>query len=102
MIKVGRSTGKTKGDITHSCFEADDGTNNDWIGTYLCQVQVDVRVLGGDSGSPVFKVRSGDNVTLVGILTHSNSSTYQFSPLGRIFLDLGSTNQNWDVCTSGC
>ena len=102
VIKVGRSTGKTKGDITHSCFEADDGTNNDWIGTYLCQVQVDVRALGGDSGSPVFKVRSGDNVTLVGILTHSNSSTYQFCPTGRIFLDLGSTNQNWDVCTSGC
>ena len=102
VIKVGRSTGKTRGDITHSCFEGDDGTNNDWIGTYLCQVQVDVRGIGGDSGSPVFKVRSGDNVTLVGILTHGNSSIYQFSPLGRIFLDLGSTNQNWDVCTSGC
>ena len=101
VLKVGRSTGLTKGNVTHVCIEADDTTNTEWIGTYLCQTQVNVRSLPGDSGSPVFKVLNGDQVKLVGILTHGDSQRYQFSPLGRIFMDLG-LNSTWDVCISGC
>ena len=103
VVKVGKRTGRTKGDITNTCFKSDDLSNTEWKGTYLCQTQVDVRSRRGDSGAPVFKVGSDDNVTLVGILTHGDAATYyDFSPLGRIYLDLGSTSETWDTCTSGC
>lgn len=101
VLKVGRSTGRTRGNVTHVCFESDDMSNTSWIGTYFCQTRVAVSANTGDSGSPVFAVQSGDRVRLVGILTHRTTSTYDYSPLGGIFLDLGRTS-TWDVCTSGC
>lgn len=102
VIKVGRSTGRTRGDVTHTCRNEDDQNNIYWKGTFLCQTRVGVSANKGDSGAPVFKVRSGDSVKLVGILITRSTSDYTFSPLGGVFLDLGSTNSRWDVCTSGC
>ena len=101
VLKVGRSTGRTRGRVTRVCFNSDDMNNTAWIGTYLCQTQVGVSANAGDSGSPVFAVQSGDRVRLVGILTHRTTSTYDYSPLGGVFLDLGRTS-TWNVCTSGC
>ena len=101
VLKVGMTTGRTRGDVTRTCFKSNDTSNAQWIGTYLCQTRVGVSANPGDSGSPVFVVQSGDQVRLVGVLTHRTTSTYDFSPLGRVFLDLGS-NSTWDVCTSGC
>ena len=101
VLKVGRSTGRTRGDVTNVCFKSDDLSNTKWIGTFLCQTRVGVSANGGDSGSPVFEIRNGDEVTLLGILTHRTTSSYNYSELGRIFLDLG-INSTWDVCTSGC
>ncbi len=101
VLKVGRSTGRTRGDVSRVCFKSDDASNTQWIGTYLCQTRVGVSANTGDSGSPVFTVQNGDRVRLAGILTHRTTSSYNYSPLGRVFLDLGSTS-TWDVCTSGC
>ena len=98
VVKVGRTTGQTRGDVVRSCFKYDDYDDDDWVGTYLCQTHVDASSGGGDSGSPVFEELSGDQVRLVGIVTHGDSSRLYYSPLGRIFLDLG-TNSTWDVCT---
>jgi hypothetical protein len=46
---------------------------------------------GGDSGSGVFRVTSGDNVQLLGILWGGNSSgtLFVFSPLKNIQQELG-------------
>ena len=92
VLKVGRSTGRTRGDVTRTCFKSDDASNTQWIGTFLCQTRVGVSANTGDSGSPVFVVQNSDQVRLVGILTHRTTSTYDFSPLGRVFWDLGSNS----------
>lgn len=91
--KVGRTTGWTQGNTTNTCVNTNvSGTNI----TQLCQTFVDgpgnaVVVGGGDSGSNVFRITSGDNVQLVGILWGGNSSgtLFVFSPLQGIQRELG-------------
>jgi hypothetical protein len=91
--KVGRTTGWTQGSVTQTCVNTNvSGTNI----TLLCQTFVQdpggaVVVGGGDSGSGVFRVTSGDNVQLVGILWGGNSSgtLFVFSPLKQIRDELG-------------
>lgn len=62
----------------------------------LCQTFVvnpgGATVVGpGDSGSPVFRITSGDNVQLVGILWggSSDNRTFVYSPLKQIQDELG-------------
>ena len=58
--------------------------------TELCQDFVSASVGSGDSGSPVFAIGSGTNVTLLGILWGgSGSSSFVFSPLSNIEGELG-------------
>ena len=86
--KVGRTTGWTQGQITNTCVHTNvSGTNI----TQLCQTFVSAGVGGGDSGSPVFRITSGDNVTLVGILWGGSSTgnSFVFSPLKQIRDELG-------------
>ena len=86
--KVGRTTGWTQGQITNTCVNTNvSGTNI----TQLCQTFVSAGVGGGDSGSPVFRITSGDNVTLVGILWGGSTSggLFVFSPLSQIIDELG-------------
>ena len=91
--KVGRTTGWTRGEVTRSCVNTNVSGSNI---TQLCQTFVEdpggaVLVGGGDSGSNVFRVTSGDNVQLVGILWGGNSSgtLFVFSPLKQIRDELG-------------
>jgi hypothetical protein len=88
MNKVGRTTGWTQGPVQRTC------TNTSVSGStvYLfCQTFVTAGVAGGDSGSPVFRISSGDNVTLVGILWGgaSDNSYFVMSPLKQIVQELG-------------
>jgi hypothetical protein len=91
--KIGRTTGWTQGNVTQTCVNTNvSGTSI----TQLCQTFVEdpggaVIVGGGDSGSNVFRVTSGDNVQLVGILWGGNSSgtLFVFSPLKQIRDELG-------------
>jgi hypothetical protein len=92
MNKVGRTTGWTQGNVSATCAAIGvSGTNI----VQLCQTLVTrsgtVLVQGGDSGSPVFLLGSGSNVTLAGILWGGNSSGSQFvfSPLANIEAELG-------------
>jgi hypothetical protein len=91
MNKVGRTTGWTQGTVTNTCVNVNvSGTNI----TQLCQTIVQssaVIVGGGDSGSGVFQVSGGDNVTLVGILWggSSDGTLFVFSPLKNIRDELG-------------
>jgi hypothetical protein len=90
--KVGRTTGWTQGAITRTC--ANTGVSGSKI-VLLCQgfVENDSAqiVVGGDSGSPVFKIATGDNVTLLGSLWGGNSSgtLFVYSPIANIKAELG-------------
>ena len=90
--KVGRTTGWTQGPTGATCANVNvSGTNI----TQLCQTLVTssaVLVGGGDSGSGVFRITSGDNVQLVGILWggSADGKTFVFSPLKNIQAELGS------------
>ncbi len=89
--KVGRTTGWTRGTITSTCATINVSQSNIQL---RCQTTVTNNgatiVSGGDSGSPVFKITSGDNVTLVGILWGgSGTNTFVFSPLKNIQDELG-------------
>jgi hypothetical protein len=91
--KVGRTTGWTQGAVTQTCVDTNVSGSNI---TQLCQTFVQdpggaVIVQGGDSGSNVFRITSGDNVQLVGILWGGNSSgtLFVFSPLKQIQDELG-------------
>lgn len=91
--KVGRTTGWTQGNVTASCVNTNvSGTKF----TQLCQTFVEnpggaVVVGGGDSGSGVFRITSGTNAQLVGILWGGNGSgtLFVFSPLKQIRDELG-------------
>lgn len=91
--KVGRTTGWTQGGTTNTCVNTNVSGSNI---TQLCQTFVQnsdnaVVVGGGDSGSNVFRITSGDNVQLVGILWGGNSSgtLFVFSPLKQVQQELG-------------
>jgi hypothetical protein len=94
--KVGRTTGWTQGSVTRTCVHtAVSGSNI----AQLCQTFVansgGASVVGsGDSGSPVFRITSGDAVQLVGILWggSSDNKTFVFSPLKQIQQELGAVN----------
>jgi hypothetical protein len=92
--KVGRTTGWTSGNVTQSCVNVNVSGSNI---TQLCQTLVQnpggaVVVGGGDSGSQVFRVTSGSNVQLVGILWggSSDGKLFVFSPLRNVQEELGS------------
>lgn len=84
--KVGRTTGWTAGPIVNSCVNV--GVSGSNI-VQLRQVIVQAGVGSGDSGSPAFRVTSGSNVTLHGILWGGGSSTFVYSPLANIESELG-------------
>ena len=91
--KVGRTTGWTQGEVTRTCVHtAVQGSNI----AQLCQTFVSnpggaIVVGSGDSGSPVFRITSGDRVELVGILWggSSDNRTFIYSPLKQIRDELG-------------
>ena len=86
--KVGRTTGWSQGQVTNSCVHTNVSRSRF---TQLCQTFVAAAVGSGDSGSPVFRITSGDNVTLVGILWggSSDNQTFVFSPLAQVVQELG-------------
>ena len=90
--KVGRTTGWTQGTVTRTCV--DTGVSGSNI-VLLCQgfVENDKAQIvgGGDSGSPVFRIDGGDNVTLLGNLWGGNSSNtlFVYSPIANIESELG-------------
>lgn len=87
LNKVGRTTGWSQGPVSRTCVN----TNVQGSQVHqLCQTFVDANVAGGDSGSPVFRITSGDNVQLVGILWGGGTGYYVMSPLASIQQELGS------------
>lgn len=86
--KVGRTTGWTQGQVIATCVNT--GVSGSNI-VQLCQDFVSAGVGGGDSGSDVFRIVSGNNVTLLGILWGGDGAGTQFvySPIANVELELG-------------
>ena len=90
--KVGRTTGWGQGNVIRTCTNTGVSGSNIVL---LCQTWVEnknaVIVQGGDSGSQVFRIDGGNNVTLLGNLWGGNGSGTQFiySPLSGIEQELG-------------
>jgi len=87
--KVGRTTGWSQGRVTNTCVNVN--VSGSTI-TQLCQTIVSATVGAGDSGSDVFSIGSGNNVTLDGVLWGGSSTgkTFVFSPLANVKQELGS------------
>ena len=86
LNKVGRTSGWSQGPVSRTCV------NTNVSGSrihQLCQTFVDAAVEGGDSGSPVFRITSGDNVELAGILWGGGTGYFVMSPLKQIVQELG-------------
>jgi hypothetical protein len=91
--KVGRTTGWTSGTVSNTCATVNvSGTDI----TLLCQTMVQGPLFGtivgaGDSGSPVFRIISGNDVELVGILWGGSffGDLFVFSPLKGVLDELG-------------
>jgi hypothetical protein len=101
--KVGRTTGWTRGTVTNTCATVNVSGSNI---QQLCQTIVTnaaaTIVSGGDSGSGVFKVTSGTNVTLIGILWGgSGTTTFVFSPLKNVQDELGGLTATVDGTGGG-
>jgi hypothetical protein len=89
--KVGRTTGWTQGNASSTCATVNVSGSNIQLRCQTLVVSNGAAIVsGGDSGSPVFKITSGDNVNLVGILWGgSGTTTFVFSPLKNIQDELG-------------
>ncbi|MGH7510877.1 MAG: hypothetical protein ACREMZ_15600 [Gemmatimonadales bacterium] len=91
LNKVGRTTGWTQGTVTRTCVNT--GVSGTRI-VLLCQdfVENNVQIVaGGDSGSNVFAITGGNNVSLRGTLWGGNSSgtLFVYSPMANIERELG-------------
>jgi hypothetical protein len=91
--KVGRTTGWTSGRVTATCVDTGVFASSFAL---LCQsfVQNDAGsavVGGGDSGSAVFAIDAGPNVSLYGVLWggSSDNTLFVFSPMSGIERELG-------------
>ena len=89
LNKVGRTSGWSQGPVDRSCVNTSVAGSTVYL---FCQTFVNADVAGGDSGSGVFRITSGDNVQIVGILWGgaSDGSYFVFSPLSQVQQELGS------------
>lgn len=90
--KVGRSAGWTYGNVLATCVDIDVSPHFSYPSTNLhslCQIKADYGFAGGDSGSPVFQIVSGNNVTLLGIHWGNDGPDAFFSFSGFIKDHLG-------------
>lgn len=85
LDKVGRTTGWTTGQVSHTCTDY-------FIGGYwvLCQDQVEAFADSGDSGSPVFSELTQTTAGFSGIVWAKDGyGAFIFSNLDRMAADMG-------------
>lgn len=96
LSKVGRTTGWTRGEVTHSCAHVRVVGRKPKI--FLCQDLVAASADAGDSGSPVFQVTNTEtfDVTLKGILwgMKTDGTAYVYSPISNVQNEL----EDLDTC----
>lgn len=98
LTKVGRTTGRTQGNVTATCVNVNVfGTNI----TQLCQDRASYASAGGDSGSPVFRITNSptaNDVRLYGIHWGSGGS---FSAIGSFNIQRATEMGPLTTCAAG-
>lgn len=95
--KVGRSTGRTKGQVAATCANVNqaDGMGNDTGRTMFCQNIANATSAPGDSGSPVFTLETfpggSTGVRLHGIHWGGNGQQIIYSPLAQVDSEMQSS-----------
>ena len=100
---VGRSNGWKKGRIQATCnnYQAIAAQGNNPEHTFTCQNRHRTYTFGGDSGGPVFSPPDSNNdVRLHGILWGGTLNDTIYSPINRIYNNLG-PSLDWNPCASG-
>ena len=97
VTKVGRTSGRTSGAITRTCVNT--GVSGVPNLTMLCQYFGPYTSQPGDSGSPVFRITSGTDVTLRGINWGSNATEAVMSSITDI--QRGSELGSIQTCAPG-
>ena len=102
---IGRVGGWYTAEVLDTCAKAYVGDN---VGI-LCVGKA--RVTGsspdpsnGDSGAPVVKLDTGNDVELLGTMfgiSTAHPDVFFFSKIGNIYMELGSSS-TWDSCVSNC
>ena len=94
--KVGRTTGWTQGQVDRTCVNTSVSGSTVYLycQTFVVNAGGATVVSGGDSGSGVFRITSGNNVEFVGLLWggSSDNKTFVFSPLASVEQELGAVN----------
>ena len=94
--KVGRTTGWTQGQVDRTCVNTSVSGSTVYLfcQTFVVNAGGATVVGGGDSGSGVFRITSGNNVEFLGLLWggSSDNKTFVFSPLASIQQELGAVN----------
>lgn len=89
LQRVGRSTGWRSGSVTQTCLTTRQ-TGTDIY--FVCQDRFSAPSSPGDSGSPVFRITTGNDVLLYG-LAWGGAETYTvFSRIGAIRTEFGGFN----------
>jgi hypothetical protein len=83
--KVGRTTGRTRGQVYKTCFDRIFNTGSDLV--LLCTYRTDGRAQGGDSGSPAYVLLNGGKRYKTGIVWAGNSSAFDISLLSHVDKD---------------
>lgn len=98
VIKVGKTTGVTLGEVTNTCLTVNSYTNDGDTGTtMICQARADYRSDSGDSGGPVFSLSQDNGWQLAGLHWRGGGT---FSPIGQV---QRSGELGWlYFCTSRC
>lgn len=89
--KVGRTTGRTEGTITHGCANVKSSDGYMLLCNYYVKSDHTLS-MGGDSGSPVFRVIDDpepEDINLMGLLWGGSTNTFVFSSLGGVEMELG-------------
>ena len=103
---IGRTNGWLTAEIIDTCDYAIMASNVRIICISTARVTGDSDdPAQGDSGAPVIRPGSGNNVDLLGTLFAGGvgpwSDEFDFSPIGNIYLDLGQSSA-WNSCVTGC
>jgi hypothetical protein len=98
LQKVGRTTGWTEGNVTRACVKVNQMNGNI---TLLCQNQANYASMPGDSGSPVFGLRTQGPVWTVSLLGIHWGAVPNSVPPISFYSPIGGNSATFFGTTSG-
>lgn len=85
VYKVGRTTGRTSGTVTRTCYDVINTADNV---AKLCQAEANYAAGGGDSGSPVVYIHPDGSLVATGVHWGAAGSLVYFSMSNEWFFEM--------------